>query len=801
MLDGKYKIENESKIQEYWKEKKIFEFKENKDKEIYSVDTPPPTVSGKLHVGHIFSYTQAEIIVRYKRIMGFNVYYPFGFDDNGLPTERLVEKETSKKAKDYPRSEFAKICSETANKYVLEFIDMWSSLGFSVDWGLTYETNNPLSQKISQYSFIELAQKGKAYQKEKPVLWCINCQTSIAQAELDSKEGETNFNYIPFYIDDELVEVATTRPEFLAGCKALLINPLDKRAKKYEGKFAKVPLYNFLVPVILDEDVQLEKGSGVVMCCTYGDNVDVEWCQKYSLDYTRVIGENGVIDEKIDFIGGLYVTKARATIIEILKEKGLLLKQEIITHSVSTHERCGTDVEILPSNQWYIDVLTDKEKYIKAADELNWHPTFMKNRYLTWVENLKWDWCISRQRYYGVPFPVWYCQKCGKAHFAKLEDLPVNPLETKYEGICSCGHNEFTPDKDVMDTWATSSVSPLINAKWKQPDQKDYLIPMSMRTQAHEIIRTWAFYTIVKSLYHTGQLPWKDLMITGFVLANRGEKISKSKNNATLSPSALIERYGADAVRYWTASNKLGTDTSFSEDDIKSSNRFLTKFWNASKFILMQIKDYDMSIPEKLKDVDQWLLSRFYQMQDKYCNAMDQYEVGIARKEIDTFFWDDLCDNYLEIAKERLYQPQKHGIENTLSGQYTLYKVLLGLLSLYSVFVPHECEEIYLHYFLEKEKTLSVSQIEINKQTYDKDLIIKGEKLIELVSQARKYKTDRNLSMKAPIAKLILEIEQKDLLFFEDSKNDLIACLGIENFVIIKKDKLKIVIEGETKNA
>jgi len=797
MLDGKYNKENEKEIQEYWSKNKIYEFKYDENKETYSVDTPPPTVSGSLHMGHIFSYTQAEILVRYKRIRGFNVYYPFGFDDNGLPTERLVEKETGKKAKDYTRSEFAKICHETALKYEEEFQDLWSNLGFSVDWNLKYETNNPLSQRISQRSFIELAKKGKAYQKEEPVLWCINCQTSIAQAELDSKESETTFNYIPFYVDGEIVEVATTRPEFLGGCRALLINPLDKRADKLAGKLAKVPLYEHLVPVILDEGAELEKGSGAVMCCTYGDTVDVEWAKKHNLDYIKVIESNGVISDDIKFIGGLYVTKARKQIIELLEENGLLLKQETITHNVNTHERCGTNVEIIPSKQWYVDVLTDKERYLKAADELNWYPTFMKNRYISWVENLKWDWCISRQRYYGVPFPVWYCKDCEKAHYAADEELPVNPLEKDYVGTCECGSSSFIPEKDVMDTWATSSVTPLINARWKEKDQKDFLIPMTMRTQAHEIIRTWAFYTIVKSLYHTGELPWKDLMISGFVLAKKGEKLSKSKNNSASEPNTLIEKYGADAIRYWTAANKLGTDTSFSEDDIKSSNRFLTKLWNASKFILMQLEDYDLSEPEHILDVDKWLMNRFNQTQANFIKAMDKYEVGLARKEIDAFFWNDLCDNYLEIAKERLYQPKKHGEDASKSGKYTLYNILLGVLKIYSIFVPHEAEQIFLSYYKDKIDTLSVSLLELENKEFDKDIIEHGEKLKELVSYTRKYKTEKGLSMKAEIEELTLSVDEKDFDFFNNTRGDIAACLGIIKFVIIKGETFNIFIEGD----
>lgn len=535
----------EKEMQEFWKNNSVYSFDPDSPDEIFSIDTPPPTVSGSLHIGHIFSYAQAEMIARYKRMQGYNVFYPFGFDDNGLPTERLVEKEEGIVAKDLPRSEFIKKCIKTTEKYEKEFKDLWKSLGFSVDWSLQYETINPMVQRISQKSFIRLYKDGKAYMKESPVLWCTECQTSIAQAELDTVDKETTFNYLKFkssWPDGEDLIVATTRPELLYGCVCLFVNPEDARYKQYIGKNASVPLYNYEIPILADSKVDIEKGTGVVMCATFGDSTDVEWYLEHKLPYRKSILADGKIDGTVPFIGGLDVIEARKQIIKLLSEKDLITAADSITHTVAVHERCGKEIEIIPSKQWYIDSLSHKDLFLKAADEINWYPEHMKNRYVSWVENLKWDWCISRQRYFGVPFPIWYCKNCGEVMVAREEMLPVNPLETRPKEPCSCGCREFFPESSVLDTWATSSVTPQINARWgEEGDISSRLLPMSMRTQAHEIIRTWAFYTIVKSIYHTGKIPWKDIMVCGFVLAKKGEKFSKSKGNAALSPQALIE--------------------------------------------------------------------------------------------------------------------------------------------------------------------------------------------------------------------------------------------------------------------
>lgn len=787
MLDKRYDFKEREKYQQkYWAKNDVFKFEKNSDKEVYSIDTPPPTVSGDLHIGHIFSYTQAEIIARFWRMQGKNIFYPFGFDDNGLPTERLVEKDEGITGHSMPRSKFISLCLKTTQKYENEFKALWQSLGFSVDWSLQYETISPSTQRISQKSFLDLAHKGKAYLKETPVLWCTHCQTSIAQAELESKVIDTAFITIPFILDNAAkLLVATTRPELLSGCSAIFVHPADKRYIHLIGKTAIVPLYNFEIPILSDDAVSMDKGTGAVMCATFGDTADLEWYHTHKLPFRRVINPDGTIHKEVFFIGGLKVQKARERIISLLNEQGLIVQTEAISHTVATHERCGHPIEIINSKQWFIDVLSEKNRFLKVADEINWYPASMKQRYLTWVENLKWDWCISRQRYFGVPFPVWYCKSCGKALFASFEQLPVNPLETAPSESCSCGSSEFTPENAVLDTWATSSVTPLINAHWGEGDEMPAFMPMSMRTQAHEIIRTWAFYTIVKSLYHTSKIPWKDIMVCGFVMAKKGEKISKSKNNSSMAPKALIAEYSADALRYWAASSKLGTDTLFSEDELKISTRFLTKLWNAARFSLMHLEDFNGQKPENLLPIDAWIIEKCCEAMNVSASFFKEYEVGAARQSIDSLFWNAFCDHYLEIAKDRLYKPEIHGKEARHSAQYALYHSLLCILKLYAPFVPHITEEIYRAFFQSYEETISLHLTTwTNEYKPDSSIIEFGRLICLIMTDVRRFKSERNLSLKTELQGICITMEDAFIQHAEKTQLDLRASTGAKSIEI-----------------
>ncbi len=791
MLDKKYDAqEKEKKWRDYWKDNKIYEFKRN-GKEVYSIDTPPPTVNGKIHIGHIFSYTQTEMLARYKRLRGYNIFYPFGFDDNGLPSERLVEKEQGKRAHEIGREEFSKLCYETTNKYEEEFKELFSRMGVSTDWNIQYKTVSPSTIKISQKSFLDLIEKNCCYHKESPALWCNECLTSIAQAELETKTIKTTFNYINFKTveDNEEFTIATTRPELLPAIVCVFVNPNDEKRKHLIGKTAKIPVIDVEVPIMADEKVAMDKGTGIVMCCTFGDQTDIEWWKKYKLPLKYILTDNGRIIDSVPKYGGLKIKEARKQIIEDLQNGGYVVKIEELEHEVQTHERCGKEVEYSVMKQWFIDTINHKEDFLKIGDEINWHPAHMKTRYIEWVNNIAWDWCISRQRYFGVPFPVWYCKKCGEPIFARKEDLPVNPLVDKPK--CSkcpkCGCEEIVPETDVMDTWATSSVTPLINMRYdEQENYEDILKPMSLRTNASEIIRTWDFYTIVKSFYHFKQRPWNNVMISGFVMASKGEKISKSKGNSKVEPIDLINQYSADVIRYWAGTGRLGTDIVFSEETLLRGKKLINKIWNVSKFIEMHLTDYEDQEFNDFEYIDKWILGNFQEVEKSFINYLEEYEVGLALNTLEKFFWE-FCDNYIEIVKHRLYRPEEFGETPRYSGQKTVYIILYKLLQDFSIFFPFITEEIFQELY---HNNKSIHTTEIKPLNYNFVNEIKnGDKIVEIISQARGAKTNSNVSLKTPIKNLEIGLSKELEEAVNKSIKDFKATLFIENINIKPIDK------------
>lgn len=805
MLDKKYKPdEKEKKWKEYWEEKEIYKFDRNKKGHVYSIDTPPPTVSGNIHVGHIFSYSQTEMLARYKRLRGNNVFYPFGFDDNGLPTERLVEKEINKRADQIGREEFGDLCIKITDRYEKEFKDLFNMMGFSVDWNLKYKTVSKETMRISQKSFLDLVEKGKCYHKDSPAIWCNECRTSIAQAELETKPIESTFNYINFEVKEtgEKFTIATTRPELLPAIVAVFVNPDDEKNKHLVGKTAHVPLFNIDVKILEDEAAEKDKGTGIVMCCTFGDAKDIAWWEKYNLELKDILYKNGVVKEEIPYIGGMHIDKAREEVVRLLKEDGSLIKVENISHEVQTHERCGRPVDYTVIPQWFIDVTNNKEEFLKIADEINWHPEYMKTRYINWVENVAWDWCISRQRYFGIPFPVWYCKKCGKPHFAKKEDLPVNPLSKKLEEVCECGCSEFVPEKDVMDTWATSAVTPLINMrKGEEENFEDILSPMSLRSNASDIIRTWDFYTIVKNYYHLNKKPWDDLMISGFVMAGKGEKISKSKGNSKVTPQSLLQNYSADIIRYWAGTGRLGTDIILSDDTFLRGKKLINKIFNISKFIEIHLEDYEEK-NEKYKDeiniekvenfeyIDKYILAKYKEMEKAYIKYFDTFEVGLALNVLEKFFWN-FCDNYIEIVKHRLYRPEEFGEKERFSGQFTIRFMLEKLLQMFSTFFPFVTEEIYSEIFKEKfeeNKSIHLSKLNLSENIANPEILSDGEKLMEIVGIARGEKTKEGVSLKTEIENLDIEISKNLKNAFEKAEKDLKASLFIQNLNLEEKD-------------
>ncbi|MBT4936141.1 valine--tRNA ligase [Candidatus Woesearchaeota archaeon] len=781
--------ESEPKWQKYWEEKKTYKFDETNNTNIFSIDTPPPYASaGHLHVGHGMHYSQFEFVARFQRMRGKNVFFPMGYDDNGLPTERFVEKKHNINKSKITRQEFIKLCLEETKKAGKTYNDLFTSLGFSIDWSLLYQTIGDKARRVAQKSFIDLYNKDRLERVDQPTTWCTTCQTTIAQADFENQNIQSHFNDIIFKSEGQDLIIATTRPELLPACVALFYNPEDERYTKLKGKMATVPLFNYQVPILEDESVAKDKGTGLMMVCTFGDKEDIEKWHKYKLPLRVVLTEYGKMNELAQKYQNMKTKDARKEILDDLKTRGLLIKQEQITHPVNVHERCGTELEFLKKAQWQIKVLDKKEELIAIAQKVNWYPEHMKVRYEHWVKNLQWNWGISRQRYYGVPFPVWYCQDCNAVILPKEDELPVDPRENEYSGKCSCGSTNIQPEMDVMDTWMTSSLTPEINADWGGNEKKQFL-PMSLRPQGHDIIRTWAFYTIVKSYFHFNDIPWKDIMISGHGQDPHGQKMSKSKGNFVIAQDA-IKKYSADAFRFWAASVKLGDDLPYQEKDVLTGQKFVNKLWNASKFSIMHLEDYTEGKPTET--FDKWILSKLNTIIKNCTDNFEKYEYSKTKSDVEKFFWHIFCDQYLELVKDRLYNPDTRGNDARTSGQYTVHHTLLSVLKMMAPIMPHITEEIYQFYYSKKDNKTSIHTSQwpqYNKDLINNDIELVGDMGIDIINSVRKYKSENQLSMKEELSELILVSEEKDF-------QTMIAKIEQDLKAVCKVNK--IIFSGET---
>lgn len=773
-MEKKY---DHKKAQQQWKEKWLSEktYHTNADTtKLYTIDTPPPTVSGTLHIGHVFSYSQTDIIARHKRMQGRSVFYPFGFDDNGLPTERYVEKKCNVRAHEMKRSAFIELCLTESAKAAEQFKQLWQTLGISAEWEQTYSTISKRARHISQKSFLELLAKDLVYRRYEPALYCSNCRTSVAQAELDDAELPAFFTTISFKADDgQDLDISTTRPELLPACVALLFHPSDQRYAHLYKSYATAPLFGNRVPILHDEKVDPQKGTGLVMVCTFGDTTDIEWYKKHNLPYIQVIGLDGKMTTHAKQFAGLSVAAARTKMLEALDQGNFIKQQRSLVHTVGVHERCKTPVEYVLLAQWFVRILPFKQDFIAIADTIDWKPSFMKARYIDWVEHLQWDWCISRQRMYGIPFPVWHCADCNKVLPAHITQLPVDPQEIEGPSVCTaCNGTNIIPDVDVMDTWNTSSLTPylvhdLYNTLYKQVSTEQF-IPMAMRPQAHDIIRTWAFDTIVKSTFHQKKAPWEAIVISGHVLSEKNEKISKSKGNETKKPEALLEEFSADAIRYWTASGSLGYDVAFSIDQIKQGNRLVTKLWNAFLFAHPHVQTVNMNAqPSSLGVINEWLLNELTLAEKTYHNALNMYEFGTALQTVEHFFWSLYCDNYIELVKHSLFNPDQYEASFVEGTRWTLYHVGLRLLQLYAPYVPFITESIYQELYAAQTGIPSIHQtlfahIQI-PYVFEKSAQ-KTSWLIHIASEVRKLKTSQQLSLKTALLTLTIQSDKSEII-------------------------------------
>ncbi|MFO0417756.1 MAG: valine--tRNA ligase, partial [Pseudomonadota bacterium] len=700
-----------------WDESGVYRWDESKGRDQnFVIDTPPPTVSGSLHLGHVFSYTQTDVIARYQRMRGKNISYPMGWDDNGLPTERRVQNvyniqcnpnvsykadwiptkidpnsKEKRQAEEVSRRNFVEACERLTAEDEVAFENLWRQLGLSIDWSRTYSTVGKMCRHLSQLSFLDLASKDQVYSVEAPTMWDVDFRSAVAQAEVEDREVPGAFHDIRFDVEGGgSFVISTTRPELLPACIAVVAHPDDQRYKPLFGKFAVTPLFRARVPILPAEHADPEKGSGILMVCTFGDANDVEWWKRSGLAARPIISPRGSIRE-VEFgvapfdslepalakgnfqkLSGLDIRKAKKVIVEMLAEAGsaadgvgtaLQGEPRSIQHSVKFYEKGDRPLEFITTRQWFIKTVSHKAALIEQGRKINWHPEYMLHRYENWVEGLNSDWCISRQRFFGVPFPVWYpINANGEPQYdqpilADQSTLPVDPyvdLPPGYSAEQRGKPGGFIGDPDVMDTWATSSLTPQIQSQWGlNPERHSKLFPMDMRPQAHEIIRTWAFSTIVKAWMHENEIPWRNIVISGWVLDPERKKMSKSKGNV-ITPDALLAEYSSDAVRYWAGRARLGSDTACDPAVFKIGSKLVVKLFNASRFVLMQLTDPVPGVDKIVHPLDRAMVSSLAEVVRGATSAFEQFEYAQALQLTEERFWH-FCDHYVELVKGRSY--------------------------------------------------------------------------------------------------------------------------------------------------
>ncbi len=766
----------EPEIDAFWQKTGVYHFGD--DAPVYAIDTPPATVSGRLHLGHTYSYSQTDFLARFWRMNGRNVFYPMGYDDNGLPTARLVEKLEGVTESQIGHRAFAERCLAVGEQAGREYQTLWQRLGLSVDWRHTYRTSDKNSVRISQWSFLDLYHKNLIYRQKTPALWCTECHTTFSQSELDDLERSSTFYTLAFTLENgQTLPIATTRPELLPACVAVFVHPQDARFSDLVGQQATVPLFGQRVSILSDPHADPAKGTGAVMCCTFGDVTDIEWWRTHHLPLIEAITPDGRMSAAAGPFAGLTTTQAKTQIVQALSAQELLLAQTPIEQSVRVHERCDTPVEYVVVPQWFIRVLDFKEQLLDLGEQIIWHPENMKTRYRQWVENLGWDWCISRQRAFGVPFPIWYCQDCGQVMLARPDELPVDPRQQRPARPCDCGSSAFKPETDVLNTWATSSMTPQIAGRWLQDDSLyAQITPMSLRPQAHDIIRTWAFCTIAKSLHHFGSIPWQEVAISGWGIAGAGKaKISKSRGGGPMPPMEMIAKYSADAVRYWAASTGLGKDAVISEEKIQLGQKLVNKLWNVARFSSRFLPEQPpAAIPATLSPADRWILSRLQRLIRSSTQSMKNYEHAAAKSAVEAFFWTELADNYLEMAKMRLYDESNPTRDGAL---YALSTALLTVLKLLAPFVPYVTEAIYRALFAanDRDSIHRAGWPAVDPRLENQAAEDMGQTLLDIATAVRRHKSEHNLSLGAelPLLHLVVLDDDKQRASIRAAQSDL----------------------------
>jgi valyl-tRNA synthetase len=781
MLDKTYNPKAvEEKLQKKWLEEKAYNFNPETQNPVYSIDTPPPFTSGTLHMGHVYNHVWIDIVARYKRMRGYAVYLPQGFDCHGLPTELQVEKNMGVPKEN--RKLFIEECIKWTENAVKRMKNQFSLLGYSTDWDYTYRTMDDDYKRLVQKTLLIFYQNELLYREKHPVLWCPTCGTALAKAEVGYVEQEGHLYYVDLESEGHRLTIATTRPEMMPACVAVFVHPDDKRYEKHVGKTAKLPIFNREVPIIADPAVDMTFGTGVVYLCTFGDEQDIKWQKQYNLPVIEAINRDGRMTEKAGKYAGMKIEQARDTIVEDLTGHGVVRKIEKLTHNVLCHtERgsCRGAIELLPTEQWFIKVKDFLHEIIQAGTTMRWFPDYMLQRLVDWTESMDWDWIISRQRVFGTPIPFWICG-CGAVVPAVEAELPVDPRDTTRK-CPTCG-TMAKGETDVCDCWVDSSVTPLHISKWSVDDKlfkKTY--PITLRPQGYEIIRTWTFYTIYRNLMLTGNPCFKDLLINGMVAGPDGRKMSKSLKNI-IEPEEPLGKYSADALRQWAACGSLGADYPFSWEECEHSQKFLTKFWNISRFIEMHLQDYDGSTPT-LRAVDKWILSKLNAIVEESTKQLDNYVFNIPLDLMRSFVWHDLADDYLEMVKHRLYKPEIYGAESRKAAQYTLHSIMNTLLRLMSPYIPHITDEIWMQVM---KDGLSSTRLwpEPDSEMKDSKMEELGTMAKDIISQIRGYKSRNGMPLGTEIFSVEVKINKHKADSFELIYDDIAGCSKIKELSV-----------------
>ncbi len=740
---------------------------EDTGSEDYIIDTPPPYPTGNLHIGNALGWCYMDYAARYKRLQGFDVSFPQGWDCHGLPTEVKVEENEDVHRSEVPREEFREMCVEHTYEMIEEMKSTMETLGFSQDWTQEYVTMEPEYWGKTQRSFVEMVESGYAYRDHHPVNWCPRCETAIADAEVEREERDGVLVYLTFPGVDgsEDIEIATTRPELLAACGAVAVEP-DGEWSSHVGDTVRVPLFGQEVEVIEDEEVDSEFGTGAVMICTFGDKQDVDWWLEYDLELREAFTRQGTLTALADGYEGMEIEEAKEAITADLRDEGYLYDEEPVDQAVGTCWRCDTAIEILAEEQWFIEVREDE--VLEKAREVDWIPDHAYTRLEDWTQGMEWDWVISRQRVFATPFPVWYCGSCGEPYVADVEDLPVDPEEETPEGDCGeCGSGDWVSESDVMDTWMDSSISALHVGGWPEEEFQS----TGLREQGHDIIRTWAFYTILRTAALEDERPWDDALVNGMVFGDDGHKMSKSRGNF-VQPEEVVDEYGADAFRQAMASaGRPGSDIQFQWKEVERASKFQTKTWNVYRFASDHVARDSYSYPgvdspPELRLADRWILSRLTEVTEEVEELMDGYRFDLALQEVREFLWNDVADDYVELVKGRLYEEEGEGYE---AVRWTLRTLLESVVVMVSPFAPYFAEEVYSG--LREGSVHETSWPEVDLR--DEEAERAGDVLADVVSSVRRWKSDMGMALNEEMGDV--EVYADVELDVEDASNALAA--------------------------